>query len=146
MRRGKVRRAKLYYLRGLRGKRARITEKQDHAPTRGRRVTAGAATHRDEHAERRLLGLASAAHRAGLQSRRALSHALCDDCSSSEPVSAGAVSISIEAARRPIGGRSRPIILVRLTGESSSADGRSSTLQNVGRAMECPPCDGRSRR
>src|SRR6185436_18563735 len=28
VRRGKVRRAKLYYLRGLRGKRARITEKQ----------------------------------------------------------------------------------------------------------------------
>jgi ribosomal protein L19 len=26
-----VRRAKLYYLRGLRGKKARITEKQDHA-------------------------------------------------------------------------------------------------------------------
>ena len=31
VRRGKVRRAKLYYLRGLRGKKARITEKQDHA-------------------------------------------------------------------------------------------------------------------
>src|ERR671926_1722297 len=31
IRRGKVRRAKLYYLRGLRGKRARITERQDHA-------------------------------------------------------------------------------------------------------------------
>ena len=30
VRRAKVRRAKLYYLRGLRGKRARITEKQDH--------------------------------------------------------------------------------------------------------------------
>jgi len=30
IRRGKVRRAKLYYLRGLRGKKARITEKQDH--------------------------------------------------------------------------------------------------------------------
>ena len=30
VRRGKVRRAKLYYLRGLRGKRARITEKQEH--------------------------------------------------------------------------------------------------------------------
>src|ERR1700761_7630661 len=29
VRRGKVRRAKLYYLRGLRGKRARITEKTD---------------------------------------------------------------------------------------------------------------------
>ena len=29
IRRGKVRRAKLYYLRGLRGKSARITEKQD---------------------------------------------------------------------------------------------------------------------
>ena len=29
VRRGKVRRAKLYYLRGLRGKAARITEKQD---------------------------------------------------------------------------------------------------------------------
>src|ERR1700754_1911076 len=30
VRRGKVRRAKLYYLRGLRGKRARITERQDN--------------------------------------------------------------------------------------------------------------------
>jgi large subunit ribosomal protein L19 len=29
VRRGKVRRAKLYYLRGLRGKRARITERQE---------------------------------------------------------------------------------------------------------------------
>ena len=33
VRRGKVRRAKLYYLRGLRGKKARITEKQDQAAT-----------------------------------------------------------------------------------------------------------------
>ena len=32
IRRGKVRRAKLYYLRGRRGKSARITEKQDHRP------------------------------------------------------------------------------------------------------------------
>ena len=30
LRRGRVRRAKLYYLRGLRGKRARIAEKQKH--------------------------------------------------------------------------------------------------------------------
>jgi large subunit ribosomal protein L19 len=30
VRRGKVRRAKLYYLRGLRGKSARITERQEH--------------------------------------------------------------------------------------------------------------------
>jgi large subunit ribosomal protein L19 len=30
VRRGKVRRAKLYYLRGLRGKRARIVERTDH--------------------------------------------------------------------------------------------------------------------
>ena len=30
VRRGKVRRAKLYYLRGLRGKAARISERQDH--------------------------------------------------------------------------------------------------------------------
>ena len=30
LRRGRVRRAKLYYLRGLTGKRARIPEKQDH--------------------------------------------------------------------------------------------------------------------
>src|SRR5882757_8019108 len=30
VRRGDVRRAKLYYLRGLRGKKARITKKQDH--------------------------------------------------------------------------------------------------------------------
>src|SRR3954468_24004271 len=33
VRRGKVRRAKLYYLRGLRGKRARISERQEHRPT-----------------------------------------------------------------------------------------------------------------
>ncbi|HVY57238.1 MAG TPA: 50S ribosomal protein L19 [Xanthobacteraceae bacterium] len=32
VRRGKVRRAKLYYLRERRGKAARITEKQDHRP------------------------------------------------------------------------------------------------------------------
>jgi large subunit ribosomal protein L19 len=32
VRRGSVRRAKLYYLRGLRGKKARITEKQDNKP------------------------------------------------------------------------------------------------------------------
>ena len=32
VRRGKVRRAKLYYLRGLRGKSARIVEKQDRRP------------------------------------------------------------------------------------------------------------------
>ena len=31
IRKGKVRRAKLYYLRGLRGKSARITERQDHS-------------------------------------------------------------------------------------------------------------------
>jgi large subunit ribosomal protein L19 len=31
VRKGKVRRAKLYYLRGLRGKSARITERQDHS-------------------------------------------------------------------------------------------------------------------
>jgi len=40
VRRGKVRRAKLYYLRGLRGKSARIAEKQD---TRGRAERAAAA-------------------------------------------------------------------------------------------------------
>ncbi len=33
VRRGRVRRAKLYYLRGLTGKRARIAEKQDHRRT-----------------------------------------------------------------------------------------------------------------
>lgn len=32
IRRGTVRRAKLYYLRGLRGKKARIVEKKDYAP------------------------------------------------------------------------------------------------------------------
>ena len=40
VRRGKVRRAKLYYLRGRRGKSARITEKQDRP---GREDGAGAA-------------------------------------------------------------------------------------------------------
>jgi large subunit ribosomal protein L19 len=40
IRRGKVRRAKLYYLRGLRGKSARISEKQD---PRGAEIEASAA-------------------------------------------------------------------------------------------------------
>ena len=35
VRRGKVRRAKLYYLRGRRGKSARITERQDHTAVAG---------------------------------------------------------------------------------------------------------------
>ena len=35
VRRGKVRRAKLYYLRGRRGKAARITERQDHRGPEG---------------------------------------------------------------------------------------------------------------
>jgi large subunit ribosomal protein L19 len=35
VRRGKVRRAKLYYLRGRRGKSARITERQDHTAGAG---------------------------------------------------------------------------------------------------------------
>ena len=35
VRKGKVRRAKLYYLRGLRGKSARITERQDNRSTDG---------------------------------------------------------------------------------------------------------------
>ena len=41
VRRGKVRRAKLYYLRGRRGKSARITEKQDHRDRRERRGDQG---------------------------------------------------------------------------------------------------------
>jgi large subunit ribosomal protein L19 len=40
VRRGKVRRAKLYYLRGRRGKSARITERQDHAAGAGEEKTA----------------------------------------------------------------------------------------------------------
>jgi large subunit ribosomal protein L19 len=40
VRRGKVRRAKLYYLRGRRGKSARITERQDHTAGGGEGKTA----------------------------------------------------------------------------------------------------------
>jgi large subunit ribosomal protein L19 len=40
VRRGKVRRAKLYYLRGRRGKSARIVERQDHTAGRGEEKTA----------------------------------------------------------------------------------------------------------
>jgi large subunit ribosomal protein L19 len=40
VRRGKVRRAKLYYLRGRRGKSARITERQDHTAAGGGEKTA----------------------------------------------------------------------------------------------------------
>ena len=43
VRRGKVRRAKLYYLRQLRGKSARIVEKQDRARDRRRRVISSPA-------------------------------------------------------------------------------------------------------
>ena len=43
VRRGKVRRAKLYYLRGLRGKSARIAEKQDHRSTDDAAEVAGKA-------------------------------------------------------------------------------------------------------
>ena len=39
MRRGRVRRAKLYYLRGRTGKRARIAERQDHRVQRGKTRT-----------------------------------------------------------------------------------------------------------
>ena len=42
VRRGKVRRAKLYYLRGLRGKSARITEKQDHTGREAAETAKGA--------------------------------------------------------------------------------------------------------
>ena len=43
VRRGKVRRAKLYYLRGLRGKSARISEKQDHQAVEAEAPTAAEA-------------------------------------------------------------------------------------------------------
>jgi large subunit ribosomal protein L19 len=43
VRRGKVRRAKLYYLRGLRGKSARITEKQDRTGRDGAEAAKAAA-------------------------------------------------------------------------------------------------------
>ena len=46
VRRGKVRRAKLYYLRGLRGKSARIAEKQDHRRRGCRRCIARSNTRR----------------------------------------------------------------------------------------------------
>lgn len=40
VRRGRVRRAKLYYLRGRRGKSARIAERQDHMRTKGKNAPA----------------------------------------------------------------------------------------------------------
>ena len=43
VRRGKVRRAKLYYLRGLRGKKARITEGQGHGQDEGAETAKAAA-------------------------------------------------------------------------------------------------------
>ena len=43
VRRGKVRRAKLYYLRGLRGKRARITERGERAGERAAKAEIAAA-------------------------------------------------------------------------------------------------------
>jgi large subunit ribosomal protein L19 len=43
VRRGKVRRAKLYYLRDRRGKSARITERTDRAPQQAKTETPAAA-------------------------------------------------------------------------------------------------------
>ncbi|HIF08503.1 MAG TPA: 50S ribosomal protein L19 [Sneathiellales bacterium] len=43
IRRGRVRRAKLYYLRSLRGRKARIAEKQDHRP-KAKAKTGGTTT------------------------------------------------------------------------------------------------------
>jgi large subunit ribosomal protein L19 len=43
LRRGRVRRAKLYYLRGRRGKSARIAERTDQRPSKGGRPGAAAA-------------------------------------------------------------------------------------------------------
>jgi large subunit ribosomal protein L19 len=43
VRRGQVRRAKLYYLRALRGKAARITERTDYAPAEAKTVEAKTA-------------------------------------------------------------------------------------------------------
>ena len=43
VRRGQVRRAKLYYLRGRRGKSARIVERQDHSAQGGAAASAKAA-------------------------------------------------------------------------------------------------------
>lgn len=54
VRRGKVRRAKLYYLRGLRGKKARIPEKQDHRrPTKAAAKLKSAAAGTDAKAARK---------------------------------------------------------------------------------------------
>jgi large subunit ribosomal protein L19 len=61
VRRGKVRRAKLYYLRGLRGKRARIAEKIEHRV--GKSLTSRSdqhATARDEQAAQEAAGAAKA--------------------------------------------------------------------------------------
>ncbi len=44
VRRGQVRRAKLYYLRGRRGKSARILERQDHSAQGGATAAGGKAT------------------------------------------------------------------------------------------------------
>jgi large subunit ribosomal protein L19 len=44
VRRGKVRRAKLYYLRGRRGKSARIVERQDHTAAGGNSAESGSET------------------------------------------------------------------------------------------------------
>ena len=61
VRRGKVRRAKLYYLRGLRGKRARIAEKIEHRV--GKSLTSRSDQHstaRDEQAAQEAAGAAKA--------------------------------------------------------------------------------------
>ena len=66
VRRGKVRRAKLYYLRGRRGKSARITERQDHtAAVRGEEKTGGVTDGQATHALRQDLGRPSGRRTAG---------------------------------------------------------------------------------
>ena len=72
VRRGKVRRAKLYYLRGLRGKSARIAERQDHARPRAADVIARADVRDSDAIQKGRLVRPFCLRRGGGQGRRVL--------------------------------------------------------------------------
>ena len=113
VRRGKVRRAKLYYLRGRRGKAARITEKQDHRGAAGDRGGEGGRIMRRGWFLAAGLLVASAA------------------VAAAEP-------LSIEIARAQVGFDQRtnePVISFRMS-EASKRLFADFTTKNVGRKVE----------
>ena len=147
VRRGKVRRAKLYYLRGLRGKRARITEKQDHARGSRRGSDAAAASTRSKRpAARPFSSLAAGRHpgiaKRAAEARRASRRARRIACSTLRTVGQ---RLDPRTASRSSFPAARPAGVRELT-QTMSADHGPDRRQVVMQPIIREPIDGGSSR